>query len=474
MSEFTENHNLEKPDEGESPWTDAHHDLVDNVEVVAEIRDAESALDTYNPKRDALFRSTDTGAVYLGDGTEWNLIDIEADAIQVSTLNVSSGTISQTPSSSSDIVNKQYVDDNTGGGDTSMSVHGNEYHDPEFAESTTVDNLSATDVGALPDTGGTVTGLTTISSDNYQQHIRLRRANNPSWDISPSTNANNSLAIVDRDSLLAFYLSSDGHIENNESDRTVMTEQGGRFDVQSSFPSTPEDGDVCVRTDEDLAYYYSGGSWNSFSDGGGGGSVDPEYWVDNYERDSLGSAYDSTTATIQASSAFEGDSGMYVPEQDGEYFGSDSGLDYYPEASGGPNSDGAFQFAFRFEAFNGSSHIARVLFARGGDQFYNCEFTDGSGGKMGFRHNFTDALTWNNVDQLATTGNWVVVKMHEWRTDGFIDIGLYDGDPDASGTTELRREQYTDSRSDRPQSGGIDFWTNYSTEFSFDAWELIG
>ena len=94
--------------------------------------------------------------------------------------------------------------------------------------------------------------------------------------LTPTTNAGDALGVYDYESGLETNLSTNGYWEI-DNDRTVMTNQGGRMDVQDSFPNTPSEGDICIRTDEDLAYYYDGSSWNPFSygdDGNGNGNGD--------------------------------------------------------------------------------------------------------------------------------------------------------------------------------------------------------
>lgn len=476
MSEYTDNHDIEKPEERSAPWTEAYHALADLVDITAEIRDQASALDRYKPKNGALFRATDTGEIWRGTGTEWVKVDIRVADLQAENAVFSEASVSGAPTDPSDVANKEYVD--SGGTGGSGSVHGPEKHTEDVPSMADIQALTAADVGALSSSGGTANDLLVIDNEAYQRHLRFRREGTKSWDITPTINANGSLAIIDRESLMSFFLSSQGHIETTDNDKTVMTniDGGGRFDVQETFPDSPEEGDVCIRTDTSVGYFFNGNQWTPFSggDGGGGGGTtdpdptptDPTYYVDNFERSSVGSAYTTNDASIRNSSAFKGSRGLYIPSA--QSFRSTSGLNNYPRAGGGPNNDGAHQFAFRFESFGGTSDVVRVHFAYGGSNFYTVEFNKG---KCGFRHNYTDRLTWH--DSAIDVGKWLVFRMWKWRTDGYIDCGLYDGDPDASGTREIRREQYTDTRSARPQSGGIGFYSNYTTTFSVDAWELL-
>lgn len=472
MSEYTPNHDIEKPPERSAPWTQAYHQWADKYDVTAEIRDQSTALNNYDPKYGALFRALDTGEVWRGTGTTWQKVDMRVANLQAEQAIFSEASVATAPTDPSDVANKSYVDNNAGTGGT--TVHGPEMHTADVPSMADINGITAADVGALPSTGGTATDLLVVDNESYQRHLRLRREGTKSWDVTPTINANGSLAIIDRESLLSFYLSSQGHIETSNDDQTVMTNSGpgGRLDVQPTFPDSPEKGDVCIRTDTSVGYFYNGTQWSPFSGGTGDGGgttptpTDPTYYVDNFERPSVGTAYTANNAEIRTASAYEGDRGLYIPGS--QAFESTSGLQNYPRAGGGPSNNGAHQFAFRFESFGGTAQIVRVQFAYGGTNFYTVQFEEG---KCGFRHNYTDRLTWK--DPYIDVGNWLVFRMHEWRTDGYIDVGLYDGDPDDPATREIRREQYTDTRTDRPQSGAVRFWSNASTTFSVDAWKLI-
>lgn len=72
MPSYTTNHGLSKWAAGELDWQ--HNDDMDILEDAVEIRDVESNLNNYEAKADAKFVATDTHAVYLGDGTNWNAI----------------------------------------------------------------------------------------------------------------------------------------------------------------------------------------------------------------------------------------------------------------------------------------------------------------------------------------------------------------------------------------------------------------
>ena len=68
------NHDYNRPSAGTTDW---HRPLNDNfaaLDTDVEIRDAEDARGDYDPKDGSKFLATDTGAVYLGDGDQWNYL----------------------------------------------------------------------------------------------------------------------------------------------------------------------------------------------------------------------------------------------------------------------------------------------------------------------------------------------------------------------------------------------------------------
>lgn len=71
---MTENHQYNTPAEGASNWDEPLNDNFVKLDSDVEIRDVDSNLGNYNPKGNAKFLATDTGTVYLGDGSSWNEI----------------------------------------------------------------------------------------------------------------------------------------------------------------------------------------------------------------------------------------------------------------------------------------------------------------------------------------------------------------------------------------------------------------
>ena len=68
---MTQNHNYKTPAQGSLDW---HVPLNENFEAIdtdIEIRDQDANRSNYDPKAGAKFLATDTGTVYLGDGSAW-------------------------------------------------------------------------------------------------------------------------------------------------------------------------------------------------------------------------------------------------------------------------------------------------------------------------------------------------------------------------------------------------------------------
>ena len=70
MSE-TPNHGYNVPEEGAADWHRPLNENFEQYDTDIEIRDQEADRDDYEPKAGAKFVATDTGVVYLGDGTDW-------------------------------------------------------------------------------------------------------------------------------------------------------------------------------------------------------------------------------------------------------------------------------------------------------------------------------------------------------------------------------------------------------------------
>lgn len=89
MADETPNHNLNTYSEGDTNWT--HSPDMEHIEERLQIRDTEEKLENYVPHSKATFIATDTGAVYDGDGSQWNkatrkLGDAEAETLRTEEL----------------------------------------------------------------------------------------------------------------------------------------------------------------------------------------------------------------------------------------------------------------------------------------------------------------------------------------------------------------------------------------------------
>lgn len=69
---MTKNHNYNTPEKGATDWDVPINDNFTALDTDVEIRDTESNLGSYSPKSGAKFFATDTGTIYLGDGSQWN------------------------------------------------------------------------------------------------------------------------------------------------------------------------------------------------------------------------------------------------------------------------------------------------------------------------------------------------------------------------------------------------------------------
>jgi len=78
---MTDNHNYNTPAIGSSNWGSPLNTNFEELDTDVEIRDTEANKSNYTPKDGALYRATDTGAVYQGDGSSWNLVDLEVGSL---------------------------------------------------------------------------------------------------------------------------------------------------------------------------------------------------------------------------------------------------------------------------------------------------------------------------------------------------------------------------------------------------------
>jgi len=74
----TPNHEYNVPDQGDENWHEPLNENFAAFEVDIELRDDEANLGDYDPTEGAKFLATDTGVVYLGDGSSWNAAFVAA------------------------------------------------------------------------------------------------------------------------------------------------------------------------------------------------------------------------------------------------------------------------------------------------------------------------------------------------------------------------------------------------------------
>jgi hypothetical protein len=67
----TPNHEYNVPDQGQQDWHVPLNENFEAFEVDIELRDQEGNLGNYTPAEGAKFLATDTGVVYVGNGTDW-------------------------------------------------------------------------------------------------------------------------------------------------------------------------------------------------------------------------------------------------------------------------------------------------------------------------------------------------------------------------------------------------------------------
>jgi hypothetical protein len=71
---MTDNHNYNTPGEGTLNWDVPLNENFEQIDTDVEIRDADANRTNYTPKDGAKFLATDTGSVYVGNGTDWQSV----------------------------------------------------------------------------------------------------------------------------------------------------------------------------------------------------------------------------------------------------------------------------------------------------------------------------------------------------------------------------------------------------------------
>lgn len=70
----TPNHDYNTPEKGTQDWHQPLNNNFSMLDTDMEIRDLGQNLPDYEPKAGAKFFGTDTGSVFVGDGSQWNFV----------------------------------------------------------------------------------------------------------------------------------------------------------------------------------------------------------------------------------------------------------------------------------------------------------------------------------------------------------------------------------------------------------------
>lgn len=71
---MTDNHNYNTPTKGTPDWDVPINSNFNRIDTDVEVRDTDARKDNYIPKDGAKYFSTDTGVIYIGDGSSWNQV----------------------------------------------------------------------------------------------------------------------------------------------------------------------------------------------------------------------------------------------------------------------------------------------------------------------------------------------------------------------------------------------------------------
>jgi hypothetical protein len=137
----TDNHSYNTPAKGARDWHVPLNDNFERLDADVEIRDRASNRSDYVAKAGAKFLATDTGAAYIGDGSNWNRLATTGETPVFERASVASA-----PSSSTDVARKREVDAKA---DATHSHTGDDLT-PDSVDATTVkaDRVEATTVVA--------------------------------------------------------------------------------------------------------------------------------------------------------------------------------------------------------------------------------------------------------------------------------------------------------------------------------------
>jgi hypothetical protein len=102
---MTDNHAYNTPAEGATDWHVPLNDNFERLDADVEVRDRETARGGYAAKAGAKYFATDTGAVFIGDGSSWNRLAHTGDS-----PSFTAASVDQAPSSPTDVARKTELD----------------------------------------------------------------------------------------------------------------------------------------------------------------------------------------------------------------------------------------------------------------------------------------------------------------------------------------------------------------------------
>ncbi|SHG75167.1 hypothetical protein SAMN05443636_0971 [Halobaculum gomorrense] len=137
---MTDNHSYNTPAKGATDWHAPLNDNFERLDGDVEVRDREANRGDYLAKAGAKFFATDTGATYIGDGSNWNRLATSGEDPTFNSLRVESA-----PSSNTDVVRQSELSDKA----DLVHSHSGDDISPDTVSATRVkaDTVVATDVG---------------------------------------------------------------------------------------------------------------------------------------------------------------------------------------------------------------------------------------------------------------------------------------------------------------------------------------
>ncbi|GAB7095726.1 hypothetical protein JCM30237_28800 [Halolamina litorea] len=175
---MTDNHSYNTPTKGATEWHAPLNDNFERLDGDVEVRDREANRGDYVAKAGAKFFATDTGAAYIGDGSNWNRLATTGENPTFNSLRVENA-----PSSNKDVVRQSELSDKAD------SVHSHSGDD--ISPNTVSANRVEADTVVASDAGTTVWGAygqsipsgtqTTIEFQNVETDQRSQ------WDSSNYT-----------------------------------------------------------------------------------------------------------------------------------------------------------------------------------------------------------------------------------------------------------------------------------------------